>query len=147
MNNNRLINLKKVCLRRNNLNDDFFECLINNEIYKTLENLEEIDLTENLIKNTSSLDKILKIFRDNNKIKKIKLSLNEIELNLNNLILNNENKQLEDYDSEFRLLNTCMTFLKIYSKKTFTIFISRVYYKNLIGYLENKQVDKIIVFE
>ena len=147
LNNNRLINLKKVCLRRNNLNDDFFECLINNEIYKTLLNLEEIDLTENLIKNTSSLDKIKQIFQDNNKIKKIKLNFNEIEFNLNELILNYENKNLKDDD--VLLVNRfiqCLR-LQISNKKILTIFISRVYYKNLIGFVENKQLDKNIVFE
>ena len=110
-------------------------------------NLEEIDLTENLIKNTSSLDKIKQIFQDNNKIKKIKLNFNEIEFNLNELILNYENKNLKDDD--VLLVNRfiqCLR-LQISNKKILTIFISRVYYKNLIGFVENKQLDKNIVFE
>ena len=150
--NTKFINLKKICLKSNHLNDNFIESLIFKDIYKNLDNLESIDLTENLIANISSLDNIWNLFNQKNKINSINLSLNDIETLLNKLIIiflikDNINNVVDD-ESEMG------TFMKFNNKmkninftRSFKIILSKKFEENFLKFIEFNGFKNIFFFE
>jgi len=146
-NNNKLLSLKSLCLKSNNLGDDFLDNMLNNQTFKSLENLEQVDLTENNISKISSFDTVFKIFSEKNHVKKIKLSFNEIEILFNNYILIINNCSEVNDDSDLLAFKKFLFHIKLITKKSVNIIFSKRYQENVQLYLKTKQLDKIFLFE
>ncbi len=145
-NNNCLINLKVLCLRGNNLSDEILDSFLDKEEFLRLENLEQIDLSENMITKISSFDLISNIFMGKNHIKCIKLSFNEVENILNTFVMVLKNiKSQDDYD--LLVFKKLFRKFKSISKKNFSIVLSKRYEENFRNFFREKQLDKIFSLE
>lgn len=146
-NNTKLINLKVLNLRNNNISDDFLaNFLLPNENFRSLENLEFLDLSENHINRIQTLNSIFIILNEKNHIKKIKLNFNEIEILINNYVLVlNTNSDIVDEDLD--VLKKFLGDIKLIPKRSVSLIFSKLIENNVTEYFKKTGLDKIFTFE
>ena len=144
-NNQKLMNLKALILRNNNIEDDFLKNFLFDNNLKALTNLEYLDLSQNCLSSLESLMTIYNILKGNKQLKIIKLNLNELEILFNNyiLLIVSESQLL---DPELDLMRKFICSIKQLTKKSLSIVFSSQIERNIIDFLKKNGLDHIFSF-